>query len=73
MGDTKFRQTGRRTAVGPFRADKKARKRLEGEERNAEWAALSNKEKYLDLMGRRRGPSTRQVEKIQAAINGAAQ
>lgn len=64
MGDTNFRRTGRRTAKGPFRAEEKARKRAEGEERNARWRALSFKEKIASLVDRGRGNSTRQMTKL---------
>ena len=67
MGDTKFRQTGRRTAQGPYRRDAKDARRSEGAERNAVWAALPPKEKLKQLScGRRPGKSARQVKKLQA-------
>lgn len=52
MGDTNFRRTGRRTAKGPFRKDERERRRKEGEERNALWAALSPHEQAKVLTSR---------------------
>lgn len=49
MGDTKFRQTGRRTAKGPYRSDLRREKHVEGLLRNAAWDALSQGEKLLAL------------------------
>lgn len=61
MGDTKFRQTGRRTAQGPFRLDEKIRKREEGEARNSCWASMSPQQQY-DSLCKRRGGSMRQLK-----------
>ena len=63
MGDTKFRQTHRRTARGPYRSDEQARKRAEAEARNAAWAGLSTKDKLLSLR-ERRGSSKKQLTKL---------
>lgn len=49
MGDTKFRQTGRRTARGPYRRDAKEVRIEEGQERNKRWAALSTAQKIAEL------------------------
>jgi hypothetical protein len=65
MGDTKFRQTGRRTAAGPFRADEKQRRRAEGDIRNEVWRAMTTAEKIISLKGRR-GESRRQMGMLEA-------
>ena len=49
MGDTKFRQTGRKTARGPYKADLRRERAEEGAVRNAAWAALSVAEKLASL------------------------
>lgn len=67
MGDTKFRATGRRTRQGPYRADERARRRQEGEERNAVWQALSPLEQLKEL-DRRGVKATRQRHKLAAKI-----
>lgn len=59
MGDTKFRQTGRRTARGPFRSEARDLRRKEGEERNAAWRSLSVIDQARSLQARR-GSSKRQ-------------
>ena len=41
MGDTKFRQHGRRTRQGPYRRDVQDRKRMEAEVRNEYFKGLS--------------------------------
>lgn len=63
MGDTKFRQNGRRTAKGPFRTELKELRRKQGEERNAAWQALSTAAKITSLQ-QRRGESRRQLRKL---------
>ena len=63
MGDTKFRQSGRRTASGPFRADDLKRKREEGDSRNTIWRAMTRADQ-LESLRRRRGNSKRQVAKL---------
>ena len=66
MGDTKFRQTNRRTALGPYRRDLREIRRKEGDERNLAWAALTDTDKIASLR-RRRGESKRQMTKLGAA------
>ena len=63
MGDTKFRQTHRRTANGPYKADERKRRQEEGAERNAAWQALSTTAKIASLL-RRPGSSKRQLTKL---------
>ena len=65
MGDTTFRQTGRRSARGPYRLDEQIRKQREGAARNAAWAALSILEK-LHRLNSRRGNSTKQRKALAA-------
>lgn len=49
VGDTKFRQTGRRTRKGPYKADMRDIRRREGEERNEVWRKLTSAEKLRAL------------------------
>lgn len=65
MGDTKFRQTNRRTAQGPYRQETRERKAAEGAERNAAWKALNVSDKLASLAARR-GESKRQVSRLTA-------
>ena len=67
MGDTKFRQTGRRTAQGPYMSDLRAARRTEGEARNTAWASLSTSAKIASLKARR-GESKRQMTKLLAHV-----
>ena len=67
MGDTKFRQTGRRAAQGPYRSDERVRKHQEGLERNAEWAKLSSEAKVQSLL-KRRGESKRQLNALHSTL-----
>jgi len=66
MGDTKFRQTGRRTAQGPFRRDELERKRTEGEARNVAWRALTPSQQLASL-AERGVESGRQYRKLTGA------
>ena len=68
MGDTRFRQTGRKSAQGPFRRDEKLRRSKEGEERNLVWRALGPRQQ-LESLSRRRGESRRQTAKLTETIN----
>ena len=68
MGDTKFRQTGRRTASGPYRSDEKRRRVEEALERQQYWDGLSPKAKLEDLH-RRAGLSKAQVKKLEALLS----
>ena len=52
VGDTKFRQSGRKTARGPYKADLRRERAEEGTIRNAAWAALSVAEKLASLDSR---------------------
>ena len=63
MGDTKFRQSRRKTALGPLRHEVKETRRKEGIERNTAWQALSTDAKIASLRGRR-GNSKRQLGKL---------
>lgn len=67
VGDTKFRSTGRRTRQGPFKADERARRRQEGEERNAYWQSLSPSEQLQEL-NRRGVMATRQRHKLASKL-----
>jgi hypothetical protein len=54
VGDTKFRQTGRRTHKGPYRAEVKERKQREAVVRQDAYTALSHEQKVrrvLDAKG----------------------
>ncbi len=63
MGDTNFRRTSRRTAQGPYRIDEQMRRRAEAQERNTEWAALSDVDKVASLR-RRQGASRKQMQRL---------
>ena len=63
MGDTKFRQTGRKTAKGPFRHEIRDIRRKESEERSLLWASLSTKEKLAQL-DQRPGASAKQRKRL---------
>ena len=64
MGDTKFRQTHRRTAAGPYRADERKRRQAEAIERNTAWQALDTHAKVKSLL-RRPGNCKKQLERLQ--------
>lgn len=67
MGDTKFRQSGRRTAVGPFRAQLKKLRREQADARNAAWRALPTAAKLASLASRP-GESRRQISRLQPSV-----
>jgi len=49
MGDTKFRQSGRRTARGPYKTDLRRERAEEGLARNTAWALLPKSEQIASL------------------------
>jgi len=64
MGDSKFRQTNRRTAIGPFRTEDLRRKQEEGAIRLEHWQGLTVAEKIASLV-LRAGRSRRQLTRLR--------